>query len=585
MKVRLPLMIKDVMHSEWLGVDYTESWFAYGDYFLDGPVTPQVASIDFDADGSVRPGVKFIPPSGKKVVGEYAVPMAPKERALVLDPDFMRVCVVSAVLHTMDMFQEEDALGRPVTWAFDAPQLLVVPRAGQWENAFYERESRSLQFFYFPSAVQPEETIYSCLSSDIVTHETGHAILDGIAPDLYHAVSPQALALHEAVADLVAVVMAFRSGKLARAVLDQNNGSIEDSTAFAGIAEQFRSAMAGFNQRHFLRNLRNNKSLDPNLPAADPNRVRRDEPHALSEVLNGALYTIMMAIYQQRWDKLVSDELNRLRAAGTPADAAREDKLRFSRSGKALALAVDQFKRLVFRALDYLPPGEVSFADYGRAILAADQAAHPEVGALRQRLIEEFVHRHMASAAELRIETNVRVPAVEALDLDRLIESDWAAYEFANANRELLGIPPGIHFRVRPRLHTTKAIYRGARTRAEDTRVHECLFKVSWDHKEPSGVAGLPGERQITVGTTLVIDCDCRLVRAKLTSDHVSAEQQADRDALLKRLTDTGVLHLGKAALGPDGKTLCTVVAAEVLDGLMRVRGTARTLHLCGEEC
>lgn len=60
------------------------------------------------------------------------------------------------------------------------PQLLVVPRAGEWANAFYERESRSLQFFYFSPSGESRR-IYTSHSQDIVAHETAHAILDGIA--------------------------------------------------------------------------------------------------------------------------------------------------------------------------------------------------------------------------------------------------------------------------------------------------------------------------------------------------------------------------------------------------------------------
>ena len=128
------------------------------------------------------------------------------------------------MLKTLYLFEEPDTLGRAVRWAFDGSQLLVVPRAGEWGNAFYERESRSLQLFY----VKPDarHTIYACHSMDILAHETAHAVLDGIAPDLYDSLLPESLALHEAVADLTTLLMAFGSRKLAEHVLAQTGGTI-----------------------------------------------------------------------------------------------------------------------------------------------------------------------------------------------------------------------------------------------------------------------------------------------------------------------------------------------------------------------
>lgn len=569
MKVRLPVMIKDTMHSEYLGLDFTENWEVDDEeIFLDGPVTRQIAVIDFDeATGELQPGVRFLPPPGKNVLAYYDVPRKPlKKLEEVLDPAFQRVCTFSAVLRTIKMFEHHDTLGRRLTWAFNSPQLLVVPRAGRWENAFYERESRSLQFFSFPRADKPEEMFHTSLSNDIVAHETGHAILDGIAPDLYNAITPQSLALHEAIADLVAVVMAFSSKKLALKILEKTRGSIRNSTDFAGLAEGFQLAMKPFEEQHFLRNLNNEKSLDPK----NPNAVRRDEPHELSEVLSGALYAVVVKMHEDRVRQY--------------SRGSKDENVMFSASGKALGVATGHFKRMIIRALDYLPPGEISFADYARAILAADQALYPERQKERSWLVQEFVRRGIVQNADaLDVKTNFSIPAVEKLDLQTLVESDWAAYEFANTHRKLLGIPPSIHFRVRPRLKITKLVYKGAGEGKQVEEVHECIFKVSWDHKEKNNTGtALPAQRQITVGTTLAIDQDTRQVRALLTADYRAPDQREDRDTILKRLLDDGTLLPGEAAFGPDGKILQSAVHAEVMDGLMRVRGMARTLHICG---
>lgn len=545
MKARLPMMIDDPQTSKYAGLNDFETFITRDeDFFLDGPVSRRVAVLDFDAaTGTVLPGARFADP-GKRKLGSYD---CSGEEGIYGRP-FQQVNAFATVLRTMYLFEEPDALGRRLTWAFGAPQLLVVPRAGEMANAFYERESHSLQLFYISRPDKP--AVYSCLSRDIIAHETAHAILDGIAPDLYNALTPQSLALHEAIADLTALLMSFRSTKLRQAVLKATNGSIADSTAFATVAPEFGQARDPTGAARYLRSLLNDRTLDREDRSLDengfPNRVNRYEPHSLSEALSGALYTVMVKIH----GSLATD---------------------YSASGKALFVGGERFKRMILRALDYLPPGEVSFGDYGRAILAADQAAHPKESRERQWICDEFVRRALVpDKAALEVETNFRHRALAKADLETLADSDWAAYRFADRNRELLGIPPGIPFRVRPRLDTTKSYYRAKGAKPEEIR--ELIFKVSWDREEPNGagVPNLPEKRQITVGTTLAIDWETRTVRARLTSQWTD-EQQADRDEMLRKLAAAGTL-------AEDGPT----ARVETSSGLMRVRATARMLHVAG---
>jgi hypothetical protein len=259
---------------------------------------------------------------------------------------------------------------------------------------------------------------------------------------------------------------------------------------------------------------------------------------------------------------------------------------------KALWVAAERFKRMVFRALDYLPPGEVSFADYGRAIIAADQASHPKEKQERQWIREEFVKRHMISGeGALKVETDFKARELKSVDLQTLVESEWAAYEFANKNRKFLGIPEGVHFRVRPRLDATKKYIRGP---GEQEFIRELIFKVSWDYKEPNHLGQFfPAERQITVGTTLAIDWETKNVRAIVTSDFSERpsgsgrkrkadreQQKADRDLMLQSLLDDGVLQPAAETRGPDGNQRTALVSAETMGNLMRVRGAARMLHI-----
>ena len=545
MKVRLPIMVQDQTIAAQKGMDLTEDCTLDGErFFLDGPVTERLAVLDFDAQtGALAQGTRFDAAASTYQVSPDAVE----------SPDFLRTNAFATVLKTMYMFEEDDTLGRPLRWGFDGPQLLVVPVAGEWANAFYEREARCLQFFFFNS--KEGRRIYTSLSHDIVSHETGHAILDGIAPDLYHAITPQSLALHEGIADLVALVMAFRNDTLRKTVLDQTGGSIANITAFSSVAEEFGRAQG---KPGALRQFVNEKTLDPK---DTENLVDVAEPHELCQVLTGALYTVMVKIH---------DTLKRR--------FADEDKTtEFSASGKALFVGAERFKRMIFRALDYLPPGEISFADYGRAIIASDQASHPDATQARDWLRREFVRRKMAPTLKsLDVEKPFDHPALKDLDLETFVDSDWAAYDFANRNRELLRIPAEIPFRVRPRLDTSKTYYfRGGVKKP----IRECIFKVSWDELEPNPEGSwFPDKRQITVGTTLAIDWETKQARARLTSQW--EEQRDNRDKMLQRLDEKGLLVPAELATAPDGKPLRCAIKAEMSGELMRVRGTARTLHI-----
>ena len=551
MKVVVPMMIQDPALSdadigrlveEWEGLDE--------DHYLDGPVTPRVAVVDLHPDDERNiPPARFLPPEGRRKRGKYDVTKTE------IDSDaFMQVSVFATVLRTMYMFEEPDALGRRVSWGFDAPQLLVVPRAGWWENAFYERRSHSLQFWSFIAGGQ---TVHTSLSRDIVAHEAAHAVIDGIVPDIYDALDPQALGLHEGIADLTAMLLAFRSGVLREAVLDRTNGSIVDSTAFSSIGEQFGRALDPTGKAGFLRSLLNEAALDPTLdPALEP------EEHELSQVLTGALYKFMCRLHEHY----------------KPRVAEERGLSEFSASGEALFRAAERFKRMIYRGLDYLPPGEVAFVDYARAVLAADAASHPRDerrGWLRSELLGRGVGR---SDADFEVPTNFEHPAVSAANLQSLVDSDWVAYTFVDQARDLLRIPEDAQVEVLPRLVVKKKFYIDD---PKGTYVTELLFKVRWSVVEPNPPdLGGAEWRRIQTGTTLVIDWDRKVVRACLSPFDLQGRRRA-RDATLRRMLRRGLVHV---TLPTDPErlrgTIGTGVQAVLRDGILRVRNTANLLHV-----
>lgn len=552
MKVRIPALFQDTEQPTFKGGEVLSQRIELEDrYFLDGPISRRVAVLDFDPDsGALLPGARLKPANGRKI---RAYDISGHDYQA---PEFRAVMVFGTVTRTIEMFEHRQILGRDVRWAFPGNQLLVVPRAGRLRNAFYERGSQSLQFFFFEH--QGAE-IYTSLSEDVVAHETGHAILDGVAPDLYDAITPQALAIHESVADLVALTRSMQNDALRDDVLTSPQWSIRQSNQFTALAEEFGRALSE-GRTTYLRNAFNDKRL------VGANAVVGTEPHALAEVLTGALYAVLVAHYEEREAACRTDGMEPIPARG-----------------KALGTAARRFERFVFRALDYLPPGDATFADFVRAVLAADMAAYRDPGhdPYRKVLRDEAIERGIvAGVDELGVDVMASVPAIgdPSVSYDSLLHSDWYAYEFVSDNREVFGVPDGVPFTLRPRLDVTREYGRSA----DDDVVHELIIKVSWDAEEPNELgSAFPRTRDVTAGTTLVIDRDERCVRARLTTDR-SPRHVEERSALLRRLVDQELLVAGPGT-APDGLPLRGVIGAQVLGDRMKVEGAARTLHVTAD--
>lgn len=522
------------------------------DRFFDGPACRRVAVVDFDPE-SGRPlpsPAAFVPFNTRTPTrGRYATSDRPAS-----SPDFLAVTVFGTVFDTIRMFEAAGGLGRQVDWAFDGEQLLVVPRAGKWDNAYYDRGSRSLQFFWFQPA--PGTTIYAALSRDIVAHECGHALLDAVVPTLYDALTPEGTAIHEAVADLVAVLMALRSKPLRRAVLAATGGSISDATAFSAVAEQFGAARGGPTEmpRQSLRDLRNTDTMETLAGA---------RPHILSTVLSAIFYDTLIDMFET------------LKAMGTDS-ANRSPRNADHAANRALGTAAIVFRRLLLRAIDYLPPGELTFADVGRAALAADRAGDPEdryaVG--RAKLTQRFVDRAVVGAATKLDTPRPAELAIDPAMLPALRDSDWAAYRWVQDHCAALGIPPNAAFKLHPRVDATKELRR-------DVTQRELLLKVAWDHVEPnaqpSKVGGVP-KRRIRTGTTLAWRWSDGEVLALVGSDAAAENYREARDHRIREMANEGLLTV--STIGRQPGDADSGAHARLIGDTAFISGTQRLLHL-----
>src|SRR5688572_26364732 len=140
-----------------------------------GPWGYRVQVVDFDSSSDMlyKPLIYETLESGG-----YVDPFADRpSKTLIDDPSFHAQNLYALVMRTPGRC--ESALGRRVSWGFGGHQLKLVPHAFADANAFYSRQDEALLFGYFPS-IKGDRTIYTCLSHDVIVHETTHAILDGI---------------------------------------------------------------------------------------------------------------------------------------------------------------------------------------------------------------------------------------------------------------------------------------------------------------------------------------------------------------------------------------------------------------------
>jgi hypothetical protein len=300
------------------------------------------------------------------------------------NPHFHQQMVYAVAMGTIRNF--ERALGRTVLWAPHrwvdqginheqyVPRLRIYPHALREANAYYSPKKKALLFGYFPASTLdsryhlPGGTVFTCLSHDIVAHETTHAILDGMHGRFIEASNPDVLAFHEAFADIVALFQHFSFPEVLRHQIARTRGDLASENLLGQLAQEFgqatgshgalRDALGGFDDQ--------NRWL-PSQP--DPTKMHTEtEPHARGSLLVAAIFNAFVSIYKSRTAPLL-----RIASSGTgvlAAGALHPDLV--DRLASEAAKSAQHILTMCIRALDYCPPVDITFGDYLRALITAD---------------------------------------------------------------------------------------------------------------------------------------------------------------------------------------------------------------------
>jgi hypothetical protein len=325
------------------------------------------------------------------------------------DPQFHQQMVYAVAMRTLEHFDR--ALGRVVYFS-GRRRLRLVPHAFQGSNAFYHPKLRAVLFGYFPASEDspgqnlPGQMIFTCLSHDIIAHEVTHAVVDRLRPFFNVATNPQVRAFHEAFADIVAVFQRLTFKDLVQRALQEAGGSIAKSPLLSNIASQFGEGLGGG------RALRT--ALDDKTKATDV-----EEEHALGAVLVAAIFEGFHRTYERRTADLV-----RIATGGTgelPRGALHPDLV--ARLTTECCRTAQSVLTMCIRAFDYLPPADVTFAAFLRALVTADWELNPlDEAGLRAAIIEACRRRNIFAHEAGSL-------AVGALLLDFAPREDWEPHQ------------------------------------------------------------------------------------------------------------------------------------------------------------
>jgi len=302
------------------------------------------------------------------------------------NPQFHQQLVYAVIMTTIRNF--EKALGRKVMWSnlvsykdnrrqdVFVKQLAVYPHALREQNAFYSPERKALLFGYYnatpteSSLFLPGGIVYTCLSHDIIAHETTHAILDGVYNLYMETTHPDIAGFHEGFADIVATLQHFfLHPDIVKHTIRKVNGRLDAENILGKLAVEFGKSTG---DTHSLRDALGGADANGEWKPAKPKPSDYEEfleCHARGGLLMSAVFDAFITIYKTRTADLV-----RIETGGTGMVTAGDMNPDFvKRLADEASKAASHVLNMCVRALDYCPPIDMNYGDYLRALITADR--------------------------------------------------------------------------------------------------------------------------------------------------------------------------------------------------------------------
>lgn len=354
-------------------------------------ITPGPDNDRIDTDGDVKP----------KSDGNFIY--SPEEA------EFINVHLFVTADKTIKM--AEKSLGKKIPWSFGREKIIIHPDKGLMANAFYNKKDGTLNFFHFKSK-KTGETIHTGKSFETGSHETNHALLDGMKPK-FIGWNIETEALHEAFSDIRTMLACFMEDKNCELFLKETGGNFRKENLISGIGEQFGQNAMG---KPFIRSAINSYAYSNPylLPQIQQEDELTGEAHVFGQLFLGAVYDIMEKVYQ----KYVSEGMG---------------------NKEALMKMSELCDKLLLKGIELCPPSEATYKDLAKGMVKADQLE--EKGKYKNILKDVFEKRWILmedkdNLQELRGSKFINPSSRESI------------FDFIDRNRDLTGISEDIPLKI-----------------------------------------------------------------------------------------------------------------------------------------
>lgn len=298
-------------------------------------------------------------------------------------------------------------MGVRTSWGNGEP-LILRPHAFFIDTSEYDRFDHSINFGYVRQRF-PYRYEYDCLNHDIISHEVGHAVFSDLRPLYDYNSDLDVPALHEAFADLVAILSALGHADVVDVYVGQVGGTVSVASIVSCLGETSRRVT------YHTRSLFDGPDYGAGIP---------QQRHERSLVWTSALFAVFEELH------CTAQEI-----PGAPQEA-----------NEAIVKAAEWLQKLLVRSLNYLPPTGVTMRTWAAAMLAADKRMYEDDNnAVRAKMRKVFEARGLSPSKKLDLKEDWPsiAPPRNAVALQEALMGDRVTAAIVHAFAADLFIPLG----------------------------------------------------------------------------------------------------------------------------------------------